>query len=116
MVVKPLLFLFNIAIGYTIMLVLMTYNFGLIMAILGGNFLGYLVFNIVIQEFLMERQQSKQRVLSSANGGDSGGAFISYHQQQYEEEEQHGRTSGHFFDDEYDDLDHVNPNGDPFEQ
>ncbi|EFC49964.1 predicted protein [Naegleria gruberi] len=49
---KPLGFFLEMSIGYLLMLVSMTYNFGLFMAIVMGNFVGYIIFNMICTSML----------------------------------------------------------------
>jgi len=56
---QPILFFFNVANGFLIMLILMTYNFGLCMALLGGNVIGYTFFTVFLQEYLLESGKLK---------------------------------------------------------
>ncbi|EFC49282.1 predicted protein [Naegleria gruberi] len=57
-IVKPIGFFVEMSIGYLLMLVSMTYNFGLFMAIIVGNFIGYIIFQMLISEYL-ERKQAR---------------------------------------------------------
>nr|CAG4717832.1 unnamed protein product [Naegleria fowleri] len=51
-IAKPIGFFLEMSIGYLLMLVSMTYNFGLFMAILFGNFVGYILFNMICTQML----------------------------------------------------------------
>ncbi|KAG2379260.1 hypothetical protein C9374_007399 [Naegleria lovaniensis] len=51
-IAKPIGFFLEMSIGYLLMLVAMTYNFGLFMAIILGNFIGYILFNTICTQML----------------------------------------------------------------
>lgn len=120
---KPIAFLFSVTIGYLLMLIVMTYNFGLFMAILGGNVFGYILFHLILQELFLlkgktqQQQDSSQPRVYHSNLASEDATFVSYQQPSHGavSEDDENRTSGrNFFDFEYDDLENTNPNGDPF--
>ncbi|KAL0483340.1 hypothetical protein AKO1_014711 [Acrasis kona] len=56
-IVRGLLFATNMCVGYFIMLALMTYNFWLFLALVGGSTIGYIIFNIGLGEMVIKREK-----------------------------------------------------------
>ncbi|KAL9657832.1 hypothetical protein ABK040_013168 [Willaertia magna] len=51
-VFKPLGFLFEMTVGYLLMLIAMNFNFGLLMGVVGGNTIGYIIFQLICMNML----------------------------------------------------------------
>ncbi len=92
------------------MLIVMTYNFGLFMAIIMGNFIDYLLFSILIREYLMANQKQLMQVNTHYTPPSA------YATATYQPEIDTGRRrTSQLFSDEYADMENVNPT-DNFEQ
>ncbi|KAL0481462.1 hypothetical protein AKO1_011219 [Acrasis kona] len=56
-VLRGLAFAANMCVGYFLMLVLMTYNFWLFVALVGGSTIGYIIFSIGLGELVLKKNR-----------------------------------------------------------